>query len=235
MTSRSRLDELAANLAEVRDRIRRACAESARDPGEVTLVAVSKTWPASDVLLLASLGVTDFGESYDQEAATKSGALAAAGVDVRWHFVGSLQRNKCRSVASYADLVQSVDRAPLVDALAAGAHRAGRHLDVLLQVSLDGDGTRGGAAPEDVDRLAALVVEADRLTLRGLMAVAPQGRPPREGFAALAAAARRLRVAHPTADVVSAGMTGDLEEALAEGTTHLRVGTALFGPRLAGG
>ncbi len=230
-----RLDELAASLAEVRGRVDRACTAAGRSPAEVTLVAVSKTWPAADVLALASLGVTDFGESYDQEAAAKAGAIAAAGLDLRWHFVGRLQRNKCRSIARYADVVQSVDRAEVADALSAGARDAARDLDVLIQVSLDGDPARGGAMPADVGRLAAHVAAADRLALRGVMAVAPVGTAPRTSFVTLAAVAHRLSVEHPGATVISAGMTGDLEDAIAEGATHVRVGTALFGPRAAGG
>ena len=226
-----RLDVLAANLDVVRRRIAVACAAADRPAGDVTLVAVSKTWPAADVLLLASIGVTDFGESYDREAADKAGALATAGVPVRWHFVGRLQRNKCRSVARYADVVQSVDRPELVDALSAGARRSDRDLDVLLQVSLDGDPARGGVAVTGLGERADRVKSADGVTLRGVMAVAPLGSPPRPHFAVLSAAAARLRVEHPSALVVSAGMTGDLEDAVAEGATHVRVGTALFGQR----
>lgn len=229
--SAERIEELAGSLAAVRDRITLACAAADRDPAEVTLVAVSKTWPASDVLLMASLGVTDFGESYDQEAAAKAGAVSAAGVELRWHFVGRLQRNKCRSIARYADVVQSVDRAEVADALSAGARDAGRDVDVLIQVSLDGDPARGGVAPAEAVRLAGHVASADRLILRGVMAVAPVGIEPRAAFVTLAGVAHRLAVEHPGATTVSAGMTGDLEEAIAEGATHVRVGTALFGPR----
>jgi len=231
MTDRARLDELAGSLDAVQRRIALACRDVGRDPGEVTLIAVSKTWPASDVLLMSSLGVTDFGESYDQEAAAKAGALRAAGVDVRWHFVGRLQRNKCRSVARYADVVQSVDRVEIADALAAGARDGGRRPEVLVQISLDGAEGRGGVAVDRVGELTAHIASLDRLVLRGVMAVAPLGAAPRPVFAVLAQVAAELRASYPHATVVSAGMTGDLEDAVAEGATHVRVGTALFGQR----
>jgi pyridoxal phosphate enzyme (YggS family) len=181
-----------------------------------------------------SLGVTDFGESYDQEAAAKTAALAAMDCRPRWHFVGRLQRNKCASIAHYADVVHAVDRAALVDALAAGATRAGRVVDVLLQVSLDGDASRGGAAPRDVRPLADRVAASSGLALRGVMAVAPLAADADAAFAALAATAAELRSGHPDAVVISAGMSGDLEAAVAHGATCVRVGTALFGHRAQG-
>jgi PLP dependent protein len=142
----ARQQEIAERLRGVRARITAACASAGRAPSEVTLVAVTKTWPASDVIHLASLGVSDIGENRDQEAAPKAAEVAGAGVVVRWHFVGQLQRNKCRSVVAYADLVHSVDSVHLAEALADAAQRHREHqLDVLVQVSLDGDPDRGGA------------------------------------------------------------------------------------------
>lgn len=231
MTDDVRLRELHDNLRAVRRRISAACAAAGRSADEITLVAISKTWPASDVLRLHSLGVTDFGESYDQEASAKAASLAAMGCRPTWHFVGRLQRNKCASIARYADLVHAVDRPELVDALSAGASRAGRTVGVLLQVSLDGDTGRGGAAADDVRALADKAAGAAGLTLRGVMAVAPLSADPGDAFAALADIAAGLRTAHPRADVVSAGMSNDLEEAIANGATCVRVGTALFGRR----
>jgi pyridoxal phosphate enzyme (YggS family) len=230
--SADRRGELAANLAKVLDRIAAACAAAGRDPAEVSLVAVTKTYPASDVALLAGLGVTEVGENRDQEAAPKAAALAADAVPVRWHFVGRLQRNKCRSVAGYADVVQSVDSVRLADALAAAAQSHGRALDVLVQVSLDGDTSRGGTLPgADLDAVAAGVAGHDGLRLAGLMAVAPLGEPPDAAFARLADIAARFRVDHPTALVLSAGMSDDLESAISFGATHVRVGSALLGRR----
>jgi pyridoxal phosphate enzyme (YggS family) len=226
-----RLAELADRLAAVRDLIASACADAGRDPAEVTLVAVGKTFPASDVLLLHGLGVTDFGESYDAEARAKAAALRAAGVVPRWHFVGGLQRNKARSVASYADVVHSLDRPEVVDALGRAAARAGRTVDALVQVSFDEDPGRSGCAPDGVPALAGLVAGTAGLRLAGVMCVAPLGVPPRPVFARLRAIAGGVRRDHPDATTISAGMTGDLAEAIGEGANCVRVGTALFGRR----
>lgn len=231
MTSEGRLAELAANLDEVRRRIAAACAAAARSVDEVTLVAVSKTWPASDVVAMRSLGVVDFGESYDKEAAAKAASLTAMGSTPRWHFVGRLQRNKCASIARYADVVHGVDRAEVAESLDRGARRAGRVIDVLVQVSLDSDTERGGVPPDGVARIAATVARAPGLRLLGVMAVAPREGDPGRSFAALAEIAARVRVEHPLAVVCSAGMSSDLEAAIANGSTCVRVGTALFGRR----
>jgi pyridoxal phosphate enzyme (YggS family) len=223
----TRADELAANLAAVEQRVVAACDAAGRSRDEVTVVAISKTWPASDVALLRDLGVHDFGENRDDEAAQK-----AAGVtDVRWHFVGTVQTNKARSIASYADVVHSLDRPALVTALSSGAARAGRRVDVLIQVDLDETPHRGGARPDDVPGLAALAASADGLRLAGVMAIAPLGADPAAAFARLASVAEKVRREHAQATVVSAGMSGDLEAAVAAGANLLRVGTALFGSR----
>jgi len=223
-----RLDELAANLAAVHERIARACAAVGRAPEEVTLIAVTKTFPAQDVRRLVELGVHDVGENRDQEAAAK--AAACRGLDVRWHFVGRLQRNKAHSVVTYADVVHSVDSPRLVDALATASRAAGRAPACLLQVSLDGDPARGGALPADLPALAHRLVGAG-LELRGFMAVAPLTGDPDAAFAGLWALAERLRADHPTATWVSAGMSADLEAAVAHGATHVRVGSAVLGRR----
>ncbi|WP_431875287.1 YggS family pyridoxal phosphate-dependent enzyme [Micromonospora marina] len=230
--------ELAAGLARVRARIADACAAAGRQRDEVTLVAVTKTYPAADVVALAGLGVTDVGENRDQEAAPKAEAVAEAGAAPRWHFIGQLQRNKARSVVRYADVIQSVDSVRLAAALdaAAGAVRD-RPLDVLVQVSIDGDPARGGALPgaadpqRGLDPVAAAVAGADGLRLAGLMAVAPLGWEPDRAFARLAEVAAALRADHPGATVLSAGMSGDLESAVGHGATHVRVGSALLGMR----
>jgi PLP dependent protein len=230
--------ELAAGLARVRARIADACAAAGRDRAEVTMIAVTKTYPAGDVVALAGLGVTDMGENRDQEAAPKAAEVAAAGVTPRWHFVGQLQRNKCRSVVRYADAVHSVDSVRLAGALDTAA-AAGRDspLDVLVQVSIDGDPARGGALPDsaDPDRglgpVADAVAGAGGLRLTGLMAVAPLGWEPERAFARLADVARGFRGVHPGATALSAGMSGDLEIAIGYGATHVRVGSALLGMR----
>ncbi|MEV4628376.1 YggS family pyridoxal phosphate-dependent enzyme [Micromonospora sp. NPDC049523] len=230
--------QLAASLARTRTRIADAAEAAGRTRDAVTMIAVTKTYPASDVLLLAGLGVREMGENRDQEAAPKAAEVAAVGVDVRWHFVGQLQRNKARSVVTYADLVHSVDSVRLAGALAAAADRhRDTPLGALVQVSLDGDADRGGALPDsaDVDRglapVAAEIARQDGLRLAGLMAVAPLGWEPERAFARLAEVAAGFRVDHPTAGLLSAGMSGDLEAAIAYGATHVRVGSALLGMR----
>jgi pyridoxal phosphate enzyme (YggS family) len=230
--------ELAASLAEVRERIALACAAAGRDPGAVTLVAITKTYPASDVELLAGLGVTDVGENKDQEAQPKALSVRVSAPGLRWHFVGQLQRNKAKSVVTYADVVESVDSVRLVRALAGAVERhRERPLDVLVQVSIDGDPARGGAradAPEaDVDllRVADAVAEAPGLRLGGVMAVAPASWDADLAFERLASLAARVTAGHPGATAVSAGMSGDLEAAIRHGATHVRIGTSLLGMR----
>ncbi|GIJ25303.1 YggS family pyridoxal phosphate enzyme [Micromonospora qiuiae] len=230
--------ELAVGLARVRSRIADACAAAGRARTEVTMIAVTKTYPAADVVALMSLGVTDVGENRDQEAAPKAREVAAVGVTPRWHFIGRLQRNKVKSVVRYADVVQSVDRVRLVSALDAAAVAArDRPLDVLVQVSIDADPARGGAVPDSSDPDVGLgpvvdaVAAAPGLRLAGLMAVAPLGWEPPRAFDRLAALAAALRADHPQATSVSAGMSGDLESAIEHGATHVRVGSALLGMR----
>jgi pyridoxal phosphate enzyme (YggS family) len=223
----TRREELARSLAELEERLSAACAAAGRARSDVRLVAVTKTWPASDVALLRELGVLDVGENRDAEARAKAAQVPG----VRWHFVGAVQSNKARSVATYADVVHSLDRPALLEALSAGAARAGRTVDVLLQVSLDGDPARGGAAPADVPALADGAAAAGGLRLRGLMAVAPRAGDPAAAFAVLADVAARLRGDHPQAADISAGMSLDLEQAVAAGSTIVRVGTALLGRR----
>jgi PLP dependent protein len=227
--------EIAAGLEAVEARILAACTAAGRDRSEITLVAVTKTFPASDVGHLAALGVRDVGENRDQDAAEKVAECERAGVPgLRWHFVGQLQRNKAGSVATYAHVVHSVDRARLVTALDRAALAAGRRVVALVQVDLRAeplDDGRGGAAPSLVAELAEAVAGAQQLELGGVMAVAPMGEDPAPAFARLAEVAARLRRDHPSATVVSAGMSGDLEAAVQHGATHLRVGTALLGSR----
>jgi len=230
-----RRQQLADNLDAVRRRITAAAEVAGRDPGEITLVAVTKFFPASDVRLLAGLGVTDVGENRHQEAQDKVAQLRDQGGDLslRWHFIGGLQSNKAGAVAGYADVVESVDRRKLVGPLDRGAHEGSREVDVLLQVSLDPPGRAGrsGADPDQLDALAAAVEEAGMLRLRGLMAVAPLDAAPGPAYARLADIRRRFVATHPDATWLSAGMSGDLEAAIAAGATHVRLGTAVLGER----
>jgi pyridoxal phosphate enzyme (YggS family) len=229
----ARLAQLAANLEAVRARIETACGDAGRSADEVQLIAVTKTFPASDVALLSQLGLADFGENKDQEAAPKAAECAAAGLRPRWHFVGQLQVNKAGSVVSYADVVHSVDRARLVTALGRHAAATGRSVACLVQVSLDGAPGRGGAGPDEVLGLAAAIAAEPSLVLGGVMAVAPLGAPARPAYARLLKIAESVRAEYPSATAISAGMSDDLGEAIAEGATHVRIGTALLGGRRA--
>ncbi|MFJ9904868.1 YggS family pyridoxal phosphate-dependent enzyme [Streptomyces sp. NPDC101152] len=232
-----RKDELAENLAKVERRIADACAAAGRAREEVTLIVVTKTYPASDVRILAELGVRDVAENRDQDAAPK--AAACSDLPLTWHFVGQLQTNKVRSVAGYADIVQSVDRDRLVTALSKEAVRQGRELGCLIQVALDADesgrGERGGVGPGGIEELGELVARAPGLRLAGLMTVAPLTGPyagrERAAFERLMDLSTDLRRAHPAANMVSAGMSADLEQAVTAGATHVRVGTAVLGVR----
>lgn len=227
----SRREELAAGLASVRRQIADACREVGREPEEVSLVAVTKFFPASDVRLLAELGVQDVGENRHQEAEAK--AAECSDLALSWHFIGGLQSNKAAAVAGYADVVESVDRPKLVTGLERGAAARGRVIDVLVQVSLDppGAGHRAGVDPGDLEALAQRVQESPHLNLAGLMAVAPLGEDPGQAFARLAEVRKRFLASHAGALTLSAGMSGDLRAAIAHGATHVRVGSAILGPR----
>ena len=229
---RERGQELASRLAQVEGRIRAACSAAGRDRAAVTLVVVTKFFPVADLELLAGLGVGDVGESRDQEAAAKVTELEeATRRALHLHFIGQVQSRKAGSVARYADTVHSLDRSKVVAALDRGAAAAGRRVQALIQVGLDEDPGRGGVRPQEVRRLADEVAQASSLDLRGVMAVAPLGGDPAQAFARLEEVAAGVRADHPEADWISAGMSGDLEEAVVHGATHLRVGTAILGSR----
>jgi pyridoxal phosphate enzyme (YggS family) len=224
---------LEQNLAAVRERIAAAARAAGRDPADVRLIAVSKTWPAEDVRAAAALGQADFGENRAQELLGK--AAAVPDLALRWHFIGQLQRNKAAAVARTGAVVHSVDRLSLAAALARAGEAAGRPVEVLLQVDLGGpageEAARGGAPADGIPALADAVAELAGLRLRGLMAVAPRGEEPGPAFARLAELVGRVRADHPAVTEISAGMSGDLEEAIAAGATLVRVGTAIFGAR----
>ncbi len=226
-----RREEVTARLAAVRDRIGRACADAERDPAEITLVVVTKFFPAADVRLLVDLGIRDVGENRHQEAVDK--AAECADLDLRWHFIGALQSNKAAAVASYADVVQSVDRAKLLGALSRGARERGRDVDCLVQVSLDPPQAQGrsGAPLEEVPALVDRLLATDGLNLRGVMGVAPLGGDARTAFGRLAEVASQVRERAGGATWISAGMSADLEQAIHAGATHLRIGSAVLGTR----
>ncbi|GAB2920765.1 YggS family pyridoxal phosphate-dependent enzyme [Rhodococcus aerolatus] len=234
-----RAAEVAAALAAVRARVDAACAAAGRDPSEVALLPVTKTFPASDVVHLVDLGVSEVGEARDQEGRPKAAEVAELrpGAAPSWQVLGRLQRNKARSVVRWATSVSSVDSPRLAAALekaAAAALDAGERsapLQVLVQASLDSDPDRGGCPVPDLPALADQVAGAAHLELVGLMAVAPVGVDPDAAFADLARVHADLLAAHPGAVTLSAGMSGDLEQAVAHGSTCVRVGTALLGGR----
>ncbi|TPW76380.1 YggS family pyridoxal phosphate-dependent enzyme [Schumannella soli] len=231
------MSELADRLAATDARIAEAARAAGRDPGELTRIVVTKFHAASLVRELADLGVRDVGESRHQEAGPKAAELAA--LDLRWHFIGQLQSKKARQVREYARVIHSLDRDSVVDALGRAADGA-PPVDVFLQVDLDpdadaaaeaGEAGRGGAAPSRVPRLAERILATAGLNLVGVMAVAPLGAEPRPAFARLREVSTALRELAPGATAISAGMSGDYADAVLEGATHLRIGTAITGNR----
>jgi PLP dependent protein len=216
---------LADRYAAVMDGVAEACRVTGRGVDEVTVIVVTKFHPAQLVRDLVDLGAHDVGENRHQDAAPKVAELV--GLPLTWHFVGQLQSNKARAVARYAGVIHSVDRSSLVTALG-GAERA---LDVFLEVNLTPDPGRGGAQPEAIEQLAEEVIAQPSLRLRGVMGVAPLDEEPRAAFARLRAVGDRVRTLEPAATWMSAGMSADYAEAIAEGATHLRIGTAITGKR----
>ena len=227
------MEESAPTLAErlevVRGQVIDAAGAAGRDPAAITTIVVTKFHPASMVRELADLGVRDVGENRQQDAGPKAAELTD--LDLTWHFIGQLQSNKVRAVLEYAKAIHSVDRTSLVDALDA----TGQPVDVFLQLNLTTDTGRGGVSPAGLDELAERVLAAPALRLRGVMAVAPLDEEPRSAFERVREASNRLRLLAPTADALSMGMSGDFREAILEGATHLRIGTAITGNRPTGG
>jgi pyridoxal phosphate enzyme (YggS family) len=229
-----RWQEIADNLAGVRKRITTACEDAGRGEGEVTLTVVTKFFPVSDVRILADLGIEHVGENRHQEAEQK--AADTTDLDLRWHFVGTLQSNKAAAVAAYADVVESVDRAKVVTGLSKGARQRDTAVDCLVQVDFEppsGSGAqrRGGARPADVVPLAERLAAANGLRLRGVMTVAPLGQEPVASFERLVELSGQVRKIDPAATWISAGMSGDLEAAIRSGATHVRIGSAVLGRR----
>jgi pyridoxal phosphate enzyme (YggS family) len=216
---------LAERLNEVTGRIADAAREAGRDPAGLTTIVVTKFHPASLVRELRDLGVRDFGENRHQEAREKAAELAD--LDLVWHFIGQLQTKKARQVRDYARVIHSIDREPLVAALAAGTPP----LDCFLQVNLTDDPERGGAQPSEVPALAEAIAAAGGLRLLGVMGVAPLDEEPRPAFARLRELGEAVARVLPEATSISAGMSHDFREAIAEGATHLRIGTAITGNR----
>ena len=227
----NRLSEIQSNLDRIQTRISKACSAVGRNISEITLIAVTKTYPASDVDLLKQLGIENVGENRDQEAASKKSEVKN---EFKWHFIGQLQSNKAKSVVNYAELIHSVDRWSLAKEIQKSAQGINKIQPVLIQVDLDQTGpdpTRGGIWPAELSELASSISQASHLDLKGLMSVAPLGENPELAFARL----NEIRVGflkeHPQAQILSAGMSDDLEAAILHGATHLRIGSALLGER----
>lgn len=227
---------LAERLSTVREGIDDAARVAGRGADELTMIVVTKFHPAGLVRELQALGVRDFGENRHQEAQAKAAALSD--LPLVWHFVGQLQSKKARAVRKYADVIHSIDRDSLVDALAGpetGAAQSGATqgsvVDCFVQLNLTDDANRGGVADADLERLAEKVASTPGLRLLGVMGVAPLDEEPRRAFARVRAASERVRLVVPDARLISAGMSADYREAIAEGATHLRIGSAITGNR----
>ena len=218
-------DDLAERVESVLGRVADACRDAQRRPDDVTVIAVTKFHSAELIRELARLGIRHVGENRHQDAAPKAAALTD--LDLAWHFVGQLQSNKARAVLGYARVIHSVDRPSLVSALS----RADVSCDVFLEINLTDDPGRGGVNPDDLDALTESVLAAPTLRLAGVMGVAPLDEAPRSAFARLRLLSERVQRLAPQATAMSAGMSGDFPDAIAEGATHLRIGTAITGKR----
>ena len=214
--------EIAHNLQEVKERINGAAKSVNRDPDEIELIVVTKTFPISDIEILRDLGELNFGENRDQEAGPKAQTIPAT-----WHFQGQIQSNKIKSICEWADVIHSISSEKEILKFA----QSPRKHQVFLQVSLDGQVGRGGASPADLAQLAGLVNESNNLDLLGLMAVAPLGVEPMKAFADLAQINQGFAGQFPNSKFLSAGMSGDFEAAIKNGATHIRVGSSILGSR----
>jgi len=219
------MSTLADRLASVQGSIADAARDAGRHPREITTIVVTKFQPAALVAELAALGVRDVGENRHQEAQAKAAALARLGL--RWHFVGQLQSRKARQVRAYAAAIHSVDRGSLVEALRSDE----ASVDCFVQVNLTDHPARGGVAPDGLELLVERVLATPGLHLRGLMAVAPLDEPARPAFARVRLLSERVQRIAPDATALSMGMSHDFREAILEGATHLRIGTAITGNR----
>jgi len=218
-----RRSEITSNLQAVRDEISKAVASAGRSLDEITLIAVTKTFPVSDVEILRDLGVTHFGENRDSDAAPK--AVAVAGT---WHFQGQIQSNKLKSITTWANVIHSLDEIRHFEVIEKSAPHP---LDIFCQVSLDGSEGRGGVSEQKLYELAQAIEKSATHTLQGLMAVAPLGVDPSAAFSKLSAIHKAFMADFPKANKLSAGMSGDYKEAIAHGATHIRIGSSILGSR----
>ena len=223
---------ISANLQAVRERIDAAAHRFGRDPASITLLAVSKTWPADSVRVAAAAGQRAFGENYVQETIDKIVELAPLGLE--WHFIGPLQSNKTRLVAEHLDWMHSVERLKIAERLSQQRPAQLGPLNVCLQVNVSGEASKSGCTPEEAPALAAQIAELPNLRLRGLMCIpepADDFETQRQPFRCLRELYENLRAQGLPLDTLSMGMSHDMEAAIAEGATIVRVGTAIFGDR----
>ena len=222
----TRKDSIAENLNYVRRGIDDVAIAVGRAPSDITLIVVTKTYPASDIEILHSLGITNIGENRDQEARSKYPLVNA---ELSWHHIGQLQRNKVKSVLTWADVIHSIDRSDLVMEV---GRRADRPVDIFLQVSLDSDSIgRAGALESELKRLGDTCAQFEYLRLQGLMAVAPLQVPAARAFERLREIHLKFMEDFPHASALSAGMSQDYEEAIKFGATHVRIGSSILGSR----
>lgn len=218
--------DLSTSLADVRERAAQAARAAGRDLQDITLIAVTKTYPVSDVKILADLGIADFGENRSEEGLEKS--LLVPGT---WHYQGQVQSRKLRDIASWADVIHSLDQLSHIEKLARICLDMDKTLKIFIQLSLDGAPDRGGVLEEGLSQLAQSVENSEKLQLVGLMCVPPVEYEFEEAFTQIAEVGQRFRSNYPQAILLSAGMSSDFEEAIAHGATHIRVGSQILGSR----
>lgn len=223
----SRVDEISGNLEKVKEQIKLAAASANRLSDDITLVAVTKTFPVSDIEILYSLGIRDFGENRDQEASAKVGLLPK---DVRWHFQGQIQSNKLKSITSWASFIHSVDQLRYAQMIS--DYSAGNEKPIFMQVSLDKPPqSRSGVNPSELLELAGAISELPGIRLQGVMAVAPVNSPAEQAFAELEDIRSDFLSTFPDAKSLSIGMSGDYQIAIKYGATHIRIGSSILGIR----
>jgi pyridoxal phosphate enzyme (YggS family) len=227
----NRKDELVSNLQSVRSEITRACEQNNRDPDDITLIAVTKNFPASDIRLLNDLGVSDFGESRVQEFSRKYEEVKD--LVSTWHFIGQVQSNKIREITRMSDVVHSIDSAQHIERFNNQAEKAGKVVDLLIQINLDPDypNARGGVSAKEAEDLATLIHRLGNVNLGGLMFIASPHVDAKRAFQSFAEVLSVFKERHPSAQIVSAGMSADVQEAIRIGATHLRIGSKLLGNR----
>ena len=223
----SRKDQILSNLESVKEKISAAAQAAGRSPSEITLIAVTKTFPVSDLEILYELGVRNFGENRDQEAAPKVGVLPA---DITWHFQGGIQSNKLKSISNWASVIHSVDKFKYAQMIS--QFSVGKTKEIFIQVSLDTlPQSREGVDPADLIQLAEQIMSLPNLQVKGLMAVAPLDQPTEQAFVRLQQIQQKFIQLYPAASSLSSGMSGDYELAISLGATHVRIGSSILGNR----